>query len=210
MAKPTFVSKTEELCTCGFLENAASGFYDEQIGQAGTTSGAPGQHPLRFDPSTNEYFFNAGGMTYRIYHCILCGGAAPTALPRSDFATITFDEEARIASMMDSVNSLEDVDAKLGKPDRHDVDIRIYKDADGKQKAERLRQVVYNRLSPLAELWITENSDRTITYYLQSKRIDDSKIFDWSTVPRHLRPDYLPAWKKLILRLIGVKHGTKR
>ena len=208
MVKPNFASTTEELCKCGFLEDAASGYYDAQLGYEKTSDGPTLERAVRFDPSTNEFTIHAGGMAYRIYHCLFCGGAAPAALPRTDYATITYEEEARIASVMDSIRSLEEAQAKLGQPDTQDVDVRIYKEADGKQKAERLRQLVYKRLSPLAEVWITENSDRTIAYALQSKRIDDSKLFDWSTVPRHLRPDYLPAWKKLILRLIGVRSGV--
>ncbi len=105
---------------------------------------------------------------------------------------------------MESMNSLQDVEAKFGKPDVRETDVRMYRETDGKQRTERLRRIVYRNLSALAEVWVTEELDRRITYSLQSKRIDDSKLFDWSIVPRHLHPDYLPAWKKLVLRLIGV------
>ena len=109
MPKPTFASVTEELCKCGFLQDEASGYHDALLGPD-ETADVPRRRSLRIDSRTNEYFFDTEGGSYRIHHCFLCGGAAPPSIPSSDYAIITYDEEARISSQMDGVNSLQEVE----------------------------------------------------------------------------------------------------
>ena len=111
---------------------------------------------------------------------------------------------------MEDVHTIRDAMKLFGTPDEDEEAVHYNEDERGKQTVERLREIQYNSVSPLADICITEKQDGRVTYLLQSKWIDTSNHFDWSTVPRHLHPDYLPQWKKFILRLIGVKHGTKR
>jgi hypothetical protein len=194
MSTPSSFSVTSDPCRCGNLER-----------QSREAEGI-----IQFDEANNEYNFSSQGFVHRIYHCPWCGGTAPKSRRPQQFVQITFDEERRIATLMEDIKTIRDALRLFGDPDEDEEEVQYNEDETGKQTVERLRTICYQSISPLADICITEKLDGRVTYLLRSKWIDTSRHFDWSTVPRHLHPDYLPYWKKVVLRMIGVKRGTKR
>ncbi|MCA9202989.1 MAG: hypothetical protein KDA59_08080, partial [Planctomycetales bacterium] len=174
MNKRTYASLTERLCECRYLENAAN----------------DPDSPIRFEESTGEYHFvydekrqsrlrhllhaiwgrsGVGGMLV-IYHCPFCGGAAPESKRHLLFEAISQDEESRLAELMEGINSIEDATKRMGQPDfvGHSA-TRVPESESGPPKVQHHRTIQYHRLSELAEIWITERPDGSVSWHLQGK-----------------------------------------
>ncbi len=147
MAKPTFASVTEELCTCKYLENAAN----------------DPNSPIVFDARLNEFHFeyssphagndfSAAKAQLMIYHCPFCGGAVPPSKRASLFTTITDDEEARIYRLFDGMRNLQEVIAAIGPPELDEVSGITMPEKDGQPpKHLTYRAFRYTQLSDTAD-----------------------------------------------------------
>lgn len=157
---PTFASVTVAPCTCQYVERAAE---DPQI-------------PIAFDPPTNEHHFTFGSADAPgllvIYHCPFCGGAAPRSKRDLLFATVPPEEE-RLIQMLRRVRTIRSALQRLGRPERDDPSGTRSKGSEGEGPSVTAhhRMLVYERLSPVADVWIMERSDGTVHWWLQGKRL---------------------------------------
>ena len=165
--RPTFASVTDTACTCGYLQRAAD---DPRL-------------PIVFDPLTCEFHFRyseaAGGVaaTLVIYHCPFCGGAAPKSKRHLLFAVIPPDEEERLARLLVPVRTIRGALRRLGKPERDDpsgTSVTV-EGASGDPIVRRHRTLVYEHLSAVADVWITERSDGAVSWQLQGKYVGPSQ-----------------------------------
>jgi hypothetical protein len=156
--KPTFASVTETSCTCGYLQRAAD---------------SPSV-PIVFDKQTSEFQFTYqeaecdGPSTLVIYHCPFCGGAAPKSKRDLLFAVIPPDESKRLIQLFLSVRTATDALEQLGKPNRDDPTGTVVQSKDA-PLIQLFRTMVYEDLSEVAEVWLTERPDGTLTCSLQGK-----------------------------------------
>ena len=98
-------SKTDELCDCNTLQEAA----DNPL------------LPIEFDSQVNEFHlvYKDGSQGHSIlYHCFFCGGKAPESKRHLLFATISEDERFRLRELTKPLKTLDDVLAEFGKPDQ--------------------------------------------------------------------------------------------
>ncbi len=162
MPKPTYASVTEQPCTCDYLQNAAN---DDA-------------NPIIFDEKTSEYQFAYhepgldGPSTLIIYHCPFCGGAAPESKRSLLFAVIPKSEEERLLEMLAPIETISQAMAILGTPD-FDGHIKV-RDPERDNKPFSLeyhREIRYEKLSDLANIWITERPDGKVFWQLQGKYI---------------------------------------
>lgn len=169
MAKPTFVSVTEQLCGCQYLADAA----------------ADPQSPIVFDPKLNEYNFEypdpccdegsaAGKASLRIYHCPFCGGAAPKSKRALLFAVISEEEQRRLNQILTGIKSVEDAYRVLGTPDHDDPHGLIVKQPEREGTAptrKTYRSLTYSRLSETAEVILTDYCPNGVHVALQGKYV---------------------------------------
>ena len=165
--KSTFASVTDVPCTCGYLQEAA----DDPA------------NPIVFDKDTHEFQFkyyvphydfgeNCRGMMLVIYHCPFCAGAAPRSKRELLFARIPPDEEARLAGLLASVQTVDDAANSLGTPDFDDYCItRQSEHGDRPSTTAYYREIRYYSLSQIADVCNTERADGTIRWQLQGKLI---------------------------------------
>lgn len=139
--KPHSGSVTSVPCRCKTLEQAA----DEP------------DSPVVFDPQLNEYTIvnRRRRMTWNIYHCYFCGGAAPRSKRRSLFATIPARERERLQALATGFADLGEVIARFGKPDEDMAagvgDIRHATEASG-TTVTTYRTLRYHALSKVANV----------------------------------------------------------
>ena len=156
MTKRTHASVTEELCTCGFLQDAA----DDP------------RSPITFDAETAEYQFVYGREMLLIYHCPFCGGAAPESKRSLLFAQIPDTEEERLARVLDGVETIDQAVSKFGQPDFEGVSTTRQPEKENQApELQRHREIRYYKLSEVADIWITERPDGKIFWQLQGKYI---------------------------------------
>ena len=136
------ISKTEDYCTCGMLQQAAE--------TAGT--------PVKFDKEMNEFRLvhdpdNAGGWILR--HCFFCGGKAPNSLREYLFMRLTKEERWRLINLTKPLKTVEDVITALGKPDS-DMEAGssiTYPEKDGNpEQTTYYRTLSYRNLSETANV----------------------------------------------------------
>ncbi|MFI5381320.1 MAG: hypothetical protein ACHRHE_18640 [Tepidisphaerales bacterium] len=160
----TFASVTDTACTCGYLQRAAD---DPRL-------------PIVFDPQTGEFHFtyrepgSQGPSTLVIYHCPFCGGAAPQSKRHLLFAAIPPEEEDRLSKLLASVKTIRSALKRLGKPERDDPSgTRIGQDeADGNPPVvQHHRTLIYERLSEVADVCITERADGGASWQLIGKYV---------------------------------------
>ena len=160
---PTFASVTDTACTCGYLQRAAD---DLTV-------------PIVFDPLTAEFHFKYGqaageaASSLVIYHCPFCGGAAPRSKRRLLFAVIPPEEEERLAAVLARVRTIRSALKRLGKPQRDDPSgTRVsVEGTSGPPIVRRHRMLTYEHLSAVADVWIAERSDGTVSWQLQGKYV---------------------------------------
>src|SRR4051812_23652103 len=92
-------------CDCGWLARAA---------------GEPAA-PIGFDPSTNEYYMEMGGLGQLqgqmiIRFCPNCGGDAPISKRESLFHPIAAEDQVQVQQFNEALRTKADVLAKWGKP----------------------------------------------------------------------------------------------
>lgn len=190
MTEPTWASVTQTPCSCLYLQNEAN-----EKGSA-----------ITFDERTNEYSVQCGDRALIIYHCPFCGGTAPKSKREELFERIPFEENERFEAILKGLTTINAVIRKLGAPDHDGYSQRFYAETDATgPKMTSHREVRYEQLSRYAYLFVTQEPENTISWYLQGR---PKSAFSWDTVPRHLRPGYLPWWKKLIASAIGLSHRT--
>jgi len=159
MARRTYWSVTDEPCTCGFLQNSA----DDP------------DSPIEFDAQTAEYQFRFDDSILVIYHCPFCGGAAPESKRALLFEPIPDAEHERVARLLDGITTIEEAIKKLGKPDFEGVSISKYPEMEGRApRIENHREIRFQNLSDVAEIWITERFDGSVLWQLQGKPISRS------------------------------------
>lgn len=167
MPKPTVASVTDETCRCRFLEDAASN----------------PDYPIVFDPDLNEYNFEypdrsgepgsvVGNATLRIYHCPMCGGAAPASRRALHFAAISATEQQRLTRLVAGIGSLDDALRVLGPADLDAPAglVTIQPEREGVAPTRRLhRTLTYSRLSDTAEVHLTEQVHGGVHVSFQGK-----------------------------------------
>lgn len=132
-----------------------------------------------FDETLNEFHIthvNEGPRGYTmIYHCPMCGGAAPASKRASFFAHITDEESRRLRALGDELRSLEDVIAKLGPPthDQRRGLVTHSPECDEKPaEVHGYRVLVYSNLSETANVRFTDyGPGRGVHMSLESKYI---------------------------------------
>src|SRR5206468_2568902 len=129
---------------------------------------------------TCEFHFSYGDprsknrATLVIYHCPFCGGAAPKSKRHLLFAVIPPDEEERLAKLLVPVKTIRSALKTLGKPQRDDPagTHTAQDEAAGKSPVrQRHRTLVYEGLSKVADVWITERNDGSTSWQLVGKYI---------------------------------------
>lgn len=169
MAKPNPFSVTEEPCACGDLERSA----DDP------------RSPIVFDAELNEYNLEytspcgdgtcaPGKGSLRLYHCPLCGGAAPESKRDLLFAVIPLDEQRRLNGLLAGVRSIEDALRVLGPPDRDDPHgVMVHQaELDGAPPTlQRYRMLTYTGLSDTAEVIVTDYRRDGVHTVLQGKYV---------------------------------------
>ena len=163
MAKrPTFASVTDAPCRCSYLRRAA----DDP------------RQPIAFDKLTGEYHFRYregganGFSTLVIYHCPFCGGAAPKSKRALLFHVIPPEEEQRLTALLDGVKSIRAAIRKLGKPDNDNprgTGVQTPERAGRPPTMQWFRTLLYEKLSKVADVWITERADGRAWWRLQGK-----------------------------------------
>lgn len=156
----THASVTDTPCSCGYLQRVAD---DPSL-------------PIEFDPLVGEYQFKFGEppATLVIYHCPFCGGAAPKSKRDLLFAVIPPDEEQRLADLLAPVATLRAALKRLGKPERDDpagTRTQTSEDGDRPPTRKRHRTLVYEQLSSVADVWITESPDGRAHWQLIGKYV---------------------------------------
>jgi hypothetical protein len=101
---PTPVSVTQTPCSCGYLKRAA---------QSGIA-------PIKFDEELNEYSFEdkSANASVVIYHCPFCGGIASESKRGDLFAKISPREASRVGALIRHLDTVEGIEAALGKPNK--------------------------------------------------------------------------------------------
>ena len=161
--RPTSASVTDALCKCGYLRRAAD---------------RP-RSPIVFDKLTGEYHFRYregeadGYATLIIYHCPFCGGAAPKSKRALLFHVIPPDEERRLTDLLNGIESIRAAVRKLGKPDYDNPRGTGVKTPERPGRApttQWFRTLRYEKLSKIADVWITERADGRASWRLQGKQ----------------------------------------
>jgi hypothetical protein len=162
MPKPTFASVTEQSCTCDYLQKEAN----------------DPESPIIFDEPTGEYQFTyqepgcEGRSTLVIYHCPFCGGTAPESKRALLFAVIPRAEEERLAEILAPIQTIKDALATFGTPDFDGfVEVRQHERDDKPSTRAHHRQIRYERLSEVADVWIDECPDGRAFWQLQGKYV---------------------------------------
>jgi hypothetical protein len=162
MPKPTFASVTEQVCTCDYLQKAA----DDP------------ENPIIFDEPTGEYQFTyrepecEGRSMLVIYHCPFCGGAAPESKRNLLFAVIPRSEGERLAEILAPIQTIHDALELLGTPDFDGfVQFRQEERNDHPSTWQHRRQIRYERLSEVADVWIDESTNGRVFWRLQGKYV---------------------------------------
>jgi hypothetical protein len=153
---------TDVRCTCRYLQCEAE----------------EPESPILFDAETREYHFACGGNVLVIYHCPFCGGAAPPSQRPLLFAAIPAQEQERLARLLRPVRSVRSALKRLGKPDADDpggVRTTDKRGGDHQPALKFHRLLVYERLSPVADVWIIEWADRSVHWQLMGKYIGPPK-----------------------------------
>ncbi|MBW3599824.1 MAG: hypothetical protein KY475_21455 [Planctomycetes bacterium] len=158
----TFASVTDTPCTCGCLERAAD----------------DSRNPIVFDEQTGEYHFqyklppHTEPALLVIYHCPFCGGAAPESKRKLLFALIPPEEERRLMARLAAIGSISDALETLGEPAQDTPSVTHRHEQDGQPPSiQHHRTLVYENLSEVAEVWITERPDGAVACRLQGKYI---------------------------------------
>jgi len=161
--RPTFASVTDAPCKCGYLRRVAD----------------DARQPIVFDKLTGEYHFlyregdAAGYSTLTLYHCPFCGGAAPKSKRASLFHVIPPEEERRLGELLDGIASIRTALRKLGKPDYDDprgTGVQMPERAGHAPTTQWFRTLRYEKLSKVADVWVTERADGRASWRLQGKQ----------------------------------------
>ncbi|MFH1269086.1 MAG: hypothetical protein ABIK89_25445 [Planctomycetota bacterium] len=160
--KRTHASVTDEPCDCGYLQQAA----DDP------------DNPIVFDEETSEYQFtyhepgHEGLSMLVIYHCPFCGGAAPESKRSLLFAVISRSEQARLSEQLSRIGSIEDALDIFGEPQLDDFSVASTPSREDDPPAiHHLRALLYDHLSDVANVRITERPDGRIHWSLEGKYV---------------------------------------
>ena len=160
-------SKTNVACDCNYLHNAAN---DPNI-------------PIEFDERLNEFhivFFISDSESYLlIRHCPFCGGKAPESRRTSLFATITVQEQARLAELTKSLKHLSDVIGALGEPDKdEEAGLMLTRPEKGGRPSETqvYRTLTYTQLSETADVCVTVQPDERVVITFNGKYIGENVV----------------------------------
>ena len=155
--------KRKDNCDCGLLENASK----------------EPAHAIRWDEEMNEYYIaygNSGRMM--VYYCPFCGGITPKSRRASLFAHVTQQEETRIFELFRGIRTVSDVIARFGPPDEEREFASGARSPDREAKPQRgeiFRGLVYNSLSPVAEIVFNVGDSDTVRGTWIQKYIGDKK-----------------------------------
>ena len=155
-------SKTDELCDCDTLQNAADNPH----------------LPIVFDAKLNEfhliYNVNGGKGQMNLYHCFFCGGKAPESKRHLQFAMISDEERFRLRELINRLKTLDDVLATLGKPDQDHEDgvmIMLPETEANPPKEQAYRSLVYENLSDVADIRVTFYPNQNVGIGFTGKHI---------------------------------------
>jgi hypothetical protein len=144
------VSVTQVPCSCGYLERAA---------QSGIV-------PIKFDKELNEYSFEDKSVNASvvIYHCPFCGGVASESKRGDLFAKVSPQEASRVGALIRHLNTIEAIEAALGKPDKTSVHNRQPEEIALLQKMafSPIHRWSFTRLSRTASLELSIYADGKI------------------------------------------------
>jgi hypothetical protein len=154
-------------CSCGLLERLAK---------------EPAA-PVVFDPELNEYHIEGegdGGRVIRViaYHCPHCGGRMPKSRRRDLFMHITAAEHDRLKGIVRNLESVSDVLATLGPPDRDDragysIETRSKR---GRSSVKLYRELRYSGVSTMADILVTVHPNEKVGFGFVAKPVGGKKI----------------------------------
>jgi hypothetical protein len=155
--------KRKDVCDCGVLENASK----------------EPDHAIRWDEKMNEYYI-AYGKSGRmmVYYCPFCGGSTPKSRRSSMFAHVTQQEETRIFGLFRGVRTVSDVIARFGPPDEERKFASGVRSPSREGKPERgeiFRGLVYNSLSPVADIVFEVGSSDSVRGTWNQKYVGDKE-----------------------------------
>jgi hypothetical protein len=145
-------------CNCGGLEFAAN---NPSI-------------PVEFDAETHEYQIVKITDSYQtrvpIRFCFCCGGRAPASKREQLFEFIPASETTRLAQLFKGIHRLEDAIKLFGPPDQ-DIPKGMIRTDFGEDNNESVvyRSVVYSRLSDIADVRLTEQSNGNVMLSVTGK-----------------------------------------
>jgi hypothetical protein len=135
--------------------------------------------PVVFDPELNEYHIErADGGSVMVYHCPFCGGRTPKSRRGDLFMHITGAEHERLRGIVRNLESVSDVLAALGPPDRDDpagcsMETRSKR---GPSSVKLYRGLTYSALSTMADIKVTVNPiNEKVAFGFQGKQIERKK-----------------------------------
>jgi hypothetical protein len=133
-------------------------------------------HPIVFEPVTNEFHIthDESKAISIVYHCPFCGGAAPKSKRHLLFAVIPPEEEKRLAQLLAPITTLRAALNHLGKPaiDNPSGAGTFTPERDGCPPIKQHhRTLLYDNLSPVANVHFTERLDGTAMWQLFGKYV---------------------------------------
>jgi hypothetical protein len=149
-------------CSCGLLERLAK----EPL------------VPVAFDHALNEYHIVGGeGGRVMVYHCPHCGGRTPESRRADLFMHITHAETERLRGIVRNLESVSDVLAALGPPDRDDrIGSTILTTSRRGRSGIRLyKELRYYGVSEMADILVTVHPNEKVAFAFVAKPIKRKK-----------------------------------
>jgi hypothetical protein len=138
--------------------------------------------PIVFDPELNEYHIRGEGEGGRvtsvmIYHCPFCGGRTPKSRRGELFMHITDAERERLKGIVQNLETVSDVLAALGPPDRDDrAGYSITTTSKkGRSSTKLYRELRYVGLSAMADILVTVHPSEKVGFGFIAKPIERKK-----------------------------------
>lgn len=113
-----------------------------------------------------------------VYYCPFCGSPTPKSRRDSLFAHVTDKEETRIIELFRGIRTVADVTARFGPPDEERefaTGTRTPSHEGKPERGEIFRGLVYNNLSPVADIVFEVGDGDTVRGTWIQKYIGEKK-----------------------------------